>query len=120
MHLEQIIKTAAAHRGFDLCGIAPAAVPERDRDQYLWWLEQGFHGEMTYMERQQRQDIRLLFPEVRSVICVGMVYTSPYAKSRECSDPDRGWISRPGWGDDCHDVMRDRLQQFLSDMRAEI
>src|SRR5581483_1840145 len=107
--LELFIKDAAVRHGFDLCGIAPAAVPEQDKNQYLWWLEQDFHGEMSYMERRQRQDLRLLLPNVRSVICAGMVYNSPYPKSTECPDPDRGWISRYGWGDDYHELMRDRL-----------
>ncbi|MBI2817452.1 MAG: tRNA epoxyqueuosine(34) reductase QueG [Acidobacteria bacterium] len=118
--LERFIKDAAARHGFDLCGIAPAVVPDEHRDRYLWWLEHGFHGEMTYMERQQRQDIRLLFPEVRSVICAAMVYNSPYPKSTESPDPNRGWISRYSWGGDYHDIMRDRLEQLLSELRAEI
>jgi epoxyqueuosine reductase len=114
------IKQAAPGFGFDLCGIAPAAVPDEDQTQYLWWLEQGFHGEMTYMERQQRQDLRLLFPEVRSVICAGMVYNSPRPKSIDCPDPTRGWISRYGWGDDYHDVLRQRLEQLLAELRTAV
>ncbi len=117
MDLKVWIKDAAPRLGFDLCGIAPAAVPAADTSQYLWWLEQGFHGEMTYMERQQRQDLRLLFPEVRSVICVGMVYNTPHPKSIECPDPTRGWISRYGWGDDYHDVLRARLEKLLAELR---
>lgn len=120
MEIKAWITNAAERLGFDLCGIAPAAVPDRDKDQYLWWIEQGFHGEMTYMERQQRQDIRLLFPGVRSVICAGMVYNTGYPKSVDCPDPNRGWISRYGWGDDYHDVLRERLEQLLAELRAAV
>src|SRR3990167_3772516 len=68
-NLASWVRQAAERLGFNLCGIAPAFVPSQDREQYLWWLDHGFHGEMRYMERQQRQDIRQLLPGVRSVIC---------------------------------------------------
>ncbi|MBF8305704.1 MAG: epoxyqueuosine reductase, partial [Acidobacteria bacterium] len=76
LDLKGWIRDAAARLGFDLCGIAPASLPTHDPERYLWWLENDFHGEMKYMERRERQDIRLLLPSVRSVICVGMVYNS--------------------------------------------
>ena len=117
MDLKSWIKKAAERMGFDLCGIAPAGLPDQDKRQYLWWIEQGFHGEMGYMERQQRQDIRLLFPEVRSVICAGMVYNTPQPKSIDCPDPTRGWISRYGWGEDYHSIVRQRLEELLAELR---
>src|SRR5262245_53940228 len=114
INLKSWVKSAAERIGFDLCGIAPATVAGQDTEQYLWWLDQGFHGEMTYMEREQRRDIRLLFPQVRSIICAGMVYNSPNPKSIDCNDPARGWISRYAWGEDYHDVLRERLEKLLA------
>ena len=118
VNLKTWIREAAERLGFDLCGIAPAALPARDREQYLWWLEEGFHGEMKYMERNQRQDIRLLLPSVRSVICAAMVYNSPQPLSIECTDPSRGWISRYAWGEDYHGVLQERLEKLLQELRA--
>ena len=120
MDLKAWIQKAAEQMGFDLCGIAPAALPAQDRAQYLRWLEQGFHGEMKYMERQQRHDIRLLLPSARSVICVGMVYNTPYPRSIECPDPTRGWISRYGWGEDYHRTLQERLEQLLEELRGAV
>ncbi|OFW01948.1 MAG: tRNA epoxyqueuosine(34) reductase QueG [Acidobacteria bacterium RIFCSPLOWO2_12_FULL_59_11] len=114
------IREAAARLGFDLCGISSAATPARDREQYLWWLEEGFHGEMKYMERPQRQDIRRLLPRVRSVICAAMVYNTPYPKSTESPDATRGWISRYAWGEDYHGVLQDRLEKLLQELRAVV
>ncbi|MBI3934364.1 MAG: tRNA epoxyqueuosine(34) reductase QueG [Acidobacteria bacterium] len=111
---------AAARLGFDLCGIAPAALDPRNRQQYLWWLEQGFHGKMGYMERFERQDIHALLPSVRSVICVAMNYNTPHPLSTECSDPARGWIARYAWGDDYHEVMRERLEKLAEELRGEV
>ena len=90
LHLKDRIREAARRLGFDLCGIAPATLPEEDRRQYLRWVEKGFHGEMKYMERREREDIRRLLPGARSVICAGMVYNTPYPLSVDCNDPERG------------------------------
>ena len=119
-NLKPWIRDAAERLGFDLCGIAPARVPTEDRKRYLWWLEEDFHGEMKYMERRERQDIRLLLPSVRSVICAAMVYNSPYPLSVECADPDRGWISRYAWGEDYHFVLEERLRRLLDELCAVV
>jgi epoxyqueuosine reductase len=118
--LKAWIRGAAARLGFDLCGIAPAALPDADRLQYLWWLEEGFHGEMKYMERREHEDIRQLLPGVRSVICAGMVYNTSHPLSTECPDLGRGWISRYAWGEDYHFVLEERLQKLLEELRAAV
>src|SRR3990172_4577895 len=118
VNLKTWIREAAERLGFDLCGIAPAALPAHDREQYLWWLEECFHGEMKYMERDQRQDIRLLLPSVRSVICAAMVYNSPQPLSIEGADPSRGGISRYAWGEDYHGVLQERLEKLLEELQA--
>ena len=126
LDLKGWIRDAAARLGFDLCGIAPASLPTHDPERYLWWLENDFHGEMKYMERRERQDIRLLLPSVRSVICAAMVYNSPHPLSIECQDTgrgqdaDRGWISRYAWGEDYHFVLEERLHKLLDELRAVV
>jgi epoxyqueuosine reductase len=75
---------------------------------------------MGYMKRPERQDIRSLLPSARSVICVGMNYNSPYPLSTECPDPSRGWIARYAWGEDYHEVLRERLEQFVEVLRGEM
>jgi epoxyqueuosine reductase len=114
------IQEAAHELGFDLCGTAPAELDPGNRERYLRWIEQGRHGEMTYMTRQQRRDLRSLLPGVRSVICVGVVYNSPHPRSIECNDSTRGWIARYAWGDDYHAVLRKKLEQLLEQLRAKV
>ena len=114
------IREAAQRLGFDLCGIASAALPEADRQQYLRWLGNGFHGAMKYMERTERKDIQRLLPGVRSVICAGMVYNTPRPLSVDCNDPERGWIARYAWGDDYHQVMQERLERLLAEVRGMV
>lgn len=118
--LKPWLRDSASRNGFQLFGIAPIKPPERDVDRYSWWLNQGLHGEMQYMERQQRKDVRELLPSVRSVICLGMIYNTSYPKSVECGDPDRGWISRYAWGDDYHDTLKKRMTRLLDELRERI
>ena len=114
------IRDAARRLGFELCGIAPAELDARNRAAYQRWLERGFQGEMAYMERPERQDLRRVLQRVRSVVCVGMVYNTAHPLSIECNDPDRGWIARYAWGDDYHAVMQERLEQLLAELRAAV
>jgi epoxyqueuosine reductase len=118
--LKSWLQEAARDLGFDLCGIAPAELDERNRQQYLRWLEQGFHGEMGYMKRFERQVIRALLPSVRSVICVAMNYNAPYPLSTEGTDSADGWIARYAWGDDYHEVLRERLETLVERLRARV
>ena len=117
-NLKDRISEAARRLGFHLCGIAPAPLPEQDRRQYLRWVGQGFHGQMKYMERREREDVRLLLPGARSVICAGMVYNAPQPSSVDCDDPERGWIARYGWGEDYHFVLQERLERLLEEVRG--
>jgi len=117
-HLKGRILEAARRLGFALCGIAPATLPEEDRQHYLQWVGNGFHGEMKYMERTEREEIQRLLPGARSVISVAMVYNTPYPLSVDCNDPERGWIARYAWGDDYHRVLEERLGRLLEEVRG--
>jgi len=71
---------------------------------------------MEYMARdpEQRADPRLLLPSARSVVCVALNYYRPEPHS---SDPSIGKISRYAWGDDYHEVLRDKLKSLLTWIR---
>ena len=107
-----------AHRlGFDLVGIAPAG-PPTTADRYHTWLENGFHGEMTYLARPdavaKRADLSLIQPGVCSVVVVGVNYHSAAVPPALRDDPSRGIISSYAWGDEYHDWMGSRLQQLAA------
>ena len=59
-----------------------------------------------------------MFPSVKSIICAGLIYNSPYPYSTEISRGDQAddtpcaWISRYAWGSDYHKVMRSKLEQL--------
>ncbi len=80
------------------------------------WLAQGYHAGMQWMERPQRQDIRQVMPEVRSLICVALNYYTPHQHSES---GDRAKISRYGWGRDYHRVLHKRLKALTQWLTAQ-
>jgi epoxyqueuosine reductase len=112
------VKREAAARGFDLCGIAPAAaLPEL---AFLReWIDRGYAGEMDYMRRtaDRRADVRHVLPSARSVVVLGTVYNVDRPYSTENADPTRAAIARYAWGDDYHVVIRQRLDGLLAWLR---
>ncbi|MCS6897567.1 MAG: tRNA epoxyqueuosine(34) reductase QueG, partial [Nitrospira sp.] len=133
MTLTESIKREALALGFDAVGIA--RVDDRqvsevnvesptDRrptealsSQKLFlsrlteWLRRGYHGTMAWMSRDpaKRADPRLVLPDCRSIISVGLNYLTDY---RADERPGHGRIARYAWGRDYHKVFRDRLTQL--------
>ena len=111
------IKTRAKDLGFDLCGIARA-------DNYpelaflSEWLGHGYAATMEWMHRsaEKRADVRNVVPGARSVIVTATLYNTDRPYSSDVP-PDRARISRYAWGDDYHDVLKERLDRLLAWMR---
>ncbi len=107
--------------GFDLCGVAPADAFE-ELANYSAWLDRGYAGEMDYLRDPRRSDPRAVLEEARSLIVVALNYNSaqPYSTEQagmQIDDSPRGWISRYAWGDDYHDVLREKLNALVARMR---
>jgi epoxyqueuosine reductase len=110
------IKAALAEHaralGFDALGVTrPDAVPEA-KARLERFLAEGAHGDMTWMETTaaRRGEPLALWPDVRSVIMLGVNYgpdADPLAILRERA---RGAISVYAQGDDYHDLIKARLK----------
>ncbi|MBN1569918.1 MAG: tRNA epoxyqueuosine(34) reductase QueG [Acidobacteria bacterium] len=113
-HIHQLsaqIREEALRLGFSGTGIAPAGrLPEEKR--FTGWLEQGFHGDMRYLERQaqKRLDPRHVLANARSLIVLAVNY---YTGERPVERPMQGRISRYSWGFDYHSIMDGRLKSLL-------
>ena len=108
--------------GFNLCGVVSAAkFPELAKNEE--WLDNGFAGEMKYLFDARRSDPRKVMPGVQSVIVCALNYNTEHAKSIEISEWDGdepcGWISRYAWGDDYHDVLREKLSALEAELRSK-
>ncbi len=108
--LTRRIKAAAVDLGFDAVGIAAAEPLETEYARYMQWIEQGMHGQMHYMERNNdvRQDVRRIVADAKSVIVVAKNYFTP---ARHGSV---GKIARYAWGDDYHDVLPPMLDALIT------
>lgn len=111
--LTKLIKKKALEIGFHKIGVARAADLPRERERLLEWLEKGFHGEMLWMEREpeKRANPQILFENCQSVVSVALNYFTPHEHDDSSS---KGKVSRYAWGDDYHDVVKEKLRELLN------
>ena len=114
--------TAAARRhGFAALGVAPAAAAPLAGQRLREWLAAGRHGDMLWMAEtaDRRVTPSALWPEVRSVIMLGVDYTSALDPLRLAAHPDRGAVSVYAVGGDYHDSVKRRLKALAGWLVAE-
>lgn len=106
------IKKKALELGFAKVGIVRAEAMQAEGEQLRHWLGRGHHADMAWMEREpeKRSDPTLVLPGARSMIVAGMNYFTPHDHT---NDLDKGKISRYAWGDDYHDIVREKLNGLL-------
>lgn len=112
-----IVKATAKSLGFDFCGIAKATFLEEEAPRLEAWLKSGKHGSMSYMENyfDKRLDPRLLVDGAKSVISLLYNY-SPTQTQREGAPK----ISKYAYGEDYHEVIREKLNTFLAELKSQI
>ena len=110
--LEQRLKAEALRLGFAACAIAPADAAPRSAERLRQWLDAGHHGDMLWMAERagQRGSPQALWPEVRSVIMLGMSYAPGRDPLALADAHDRGRISVYAQGRDYHDVVKKGLK----------
>ena len=111
------IKKLAAQLGFDYCGIAKAGKLDDDARRLEQWLNKGMHGTMQYMENyfDLRTDPTLLVHGAKSVITLLMNY---YPKQFQNEDTPK--ISKYAYGKDYHEVIREKLNNFIASIKEEV
>ena len=108
-----MIETARSH-GFDVVGIArPDAAPQA-KARLEKFLADGAHGDMIWMEAtaERRGDPRALWPDVRSIIMLGLNYGPDHDPLTILGHRDRGAISVYAKGEDYHEVIKPRLKDI--------
>ena len=110
--IEDAIKAEARALGFAACGIARADATPKAAARLRDWLEQGAHGDMLWMEERahQRGSPASLWPEVKSVIMLGMSYAPPIDPLALADEGGVGRISVYAQGQDYHDIVKKGLK----------
>jgi epoxyqueuosine reductase len=91
--------------------VAPDAIGHV-RDRFATFLADGAHGDMDWLARDpdRRADPRTLWPQVRSIVMLGLNYGPDDDPLRVLGERDRGAISVYAQGDDYHDLIKPRLK----------
>jgi len=114
MDLKSAIRDMALKEGFDAVGFSDAETGPGPGTDLLAFLKEGLHGDMTWMAEKadRRVNPKALWPEVRSVIVLGMNY-GPANNPLDMLDlTDRGNISIYARGRDYHDLVKKRLKRI--------
>ncbi len=110
--LRQRLEDKARELGFAAVGVARADAAPLSGERLRQWLDSGAHGDMIWMEEKadRRASPAGLWPEVRSVVSLGMSYAPAIDPLALASRPELGRISVYAQGADYHDVIKRALK----------
>ncbi|HZF64363.1 MAG TPA: tRNA epoxyqueuosine(34) reductase QueG [Chitinophagaceae bacterium] len=113
----RLVKQLSARHGFDYCGLARAEPLPDDARRLEKWLKNGLHGSMAYMENyfDLRVDPTKLVPGAKSVITL----LKNYYPAKEHEQPGLK-ISKYAWGHDYHNVIKEQLKSYISELQDQI
>ena len=120
--IKRQVKEYARELGFDLVGVASAESFSDHEAVTLQRLRDGLmDGLPWYTEARVRRgsDPQELLPGARSIIAVGMSYYAPDDGS-DRSPGEEGKVARYAWGDDYHQVMKDRLKTLVEGLSTRL
>jgi epoxyqueuosine reductase len=112
------LKEKAFEIGFHKIGIVRAEELKTEGEHLKQWLEKDFHGEMKWLEREpeKRGDPQILFPGAKTVVVVALNYFTPHEHEAAA---EKGKVSRYAWGDDYHDVVKEKLRMLFAFVKSE-
>jgi epoxyqueuosine reductase len=115
------LEAEARALGFSAFGVAPANATPRTAARLRAWLDDGAHGDMIWMEEtaERRGSPAGLWPEVRSVISLGMSYAPAVDPLALAGEGEVGRISVYAQGQDYHDVVKKALKALARWLVAE-
>lgn len=115
------MRAEALTLGFAAVGLARADAAPLSGARLRQWLDEGRHGDMIWMEERsaQRAAPAGLWPEVKSVIALGMSYAPGRDPLALADAGDRGRISVYAQGGDYHDVVKRTLKALARWIVAE-
>ena len=116
------LKREAAALGFDDAGLCAPDGLEFAALQFDRFVELGWHGDMDWLAATQARRRRAtdLWPEVRSVIMLGMSYAPAEDPLALLEARDRATISVYARNRDYHDLVKKRLKALARWMVAEM
>lgn len=114
----QILKELAEDLGFMSCRIAKADFLEKEAPELEKWLKEKRQGSMAYMENHfdKRLDPRLLVEGAQSIVSLSF----NYFPQKEVQSPSGLKVSKYAYGEDYHDVIREKLKMLLIKFQEQV
>jgi epoxyqueuosine reductase len=110
--IREAIRERALRSGFDAVGFAEAHLGAEARAGLCEFIARGYHGDMGWLATgaERRGDPRVLWPDARTVIVLGVNYTPESDPSALLNAPGKGVISVYAHGRDYHETLKRRLK----------
>jgi epoxyqueuosine reductase len=119
--LKAALARAAREQGFDVVGVTrPDSIPQA-AERLRQFLAEGAHGDMDWLQATapRREEPRALWPQVRSVIMLGLSYARDGDPLAILQRRQRGAISVYAQTADYHDVIKPRLKLLARWLTAQ-
>jgi epoxyqueuosine reductase len=112
----EAVRAHALEIGFDVVRFTRAETAEHVKHDLAEFLTGGLHGDMAWLKDNavRRADPRVLWPNVKTAIMVGLNYGPPADPRNILSCNDQGAISVYAQNRDYHDVLKKRLKRFAA------
>jgi len=109
------LKAEAHNMGFSFVGISQARFLEEEAPRLEKWLKEEKQGKMDYMANHfdKRLDPTLLVPGAKSVVSLMYNY---YTTQQQSEDAPK--ISKYAYGEDYHEVIKEKLRVLWEKMEA--
>ncbi|MBM6616996.1 tRNA epoxyqueuosine(34) reductase QueG [Bacillus suaedaesalsae] len=99
--------------GIDKIGFASASPFEELKDRLVKQQELGYQSGFEEPDIEKRVNPGLILPKAKSIIAIALAYPSKLKDApRSTRTERRGLFARASWGQDYHDVLRDRLNKL--------
>lgn len=114
MTIVDTLRQRARDIGFDSVGVCPGSVSPDNERRLRDYLAKGWHGDMLWMESrvEQRADPQQLWPDVRSIIVLGLSYAPAADPLLHHGVADVGVVSAYAQGKDYHQVIKSKLKEL--------
>ncbi|HTO82523.1 MAG TPA: tRNA epoxyqueuosine(34) reductase QueG [Methylomirabilota bacterium] len=117
--IKDVLRAKAHELGFDAVGFTSPEIGGAGA-RLQQFLDAGTHGDMGWLaaKRERRADPRVLWPEVQTIIVLGVNYGPAGDPLEPLTRRERGTISVYALGRDYHDVVKGRLKQLAGWLQA--
>ncbi len=112
----KLLKDLCLQYGFAGVAIAKAEYMTEEAKRLEQWLNQGYHGKMSYLENHfdKRVDPTKLVEGAKSVVSLMYNYYNPYKQKDETAPK----IAMYAYGRDYHKVIKKKLKRLINELRV--